>query len=259
MPSIGVVVNFYREDFALPSFFAPAEAMFDELVFVHSPPAGAAPDPSVDIVEASGHRLIHDTVEKGFGILRTRCIGYSKCDWVVIMDADERIYSKVPSMTPIGTEKYPETPDPAVTVTKHETDIDQHLKLRNLVDIADKEGSLAVCLSRRHWFDAPGGMTRPCQNWHHIPDWQLRCVKNTPYICFDPEWKMHEKLVDCRTWKEPAFLRASERIGPFIDHYHIWAKKQEPENNIEDMKTYQRLDKKNTEGMWLEQAAGVKA
>lgn len=256
--SISVICNFHREPHSLPSFIKHAEAFFDEVVFVSSPPDGVDPcEESMEIVKASGHRLVHFTVSKGFGVLRTRCLRESKGDWTMILDADEIMAVTAPRMTCAGTEKYPEVKNPALTVSKG-GDVNQKSLLQDLIRRADTSGKPAICLSRRHWFDGPRVYERPCQNFSVIPDWQLRCVRNDMRLFYDPEWRVHEKLLWTPTWGEPEYIRADSGEGPFIDHMHCFYKPLDPEKNKLDMEVYRALDKPNTEGMWLEEAAGVK-
>jgi hypothetical protein len=140
------------------------------------------------------------------------------------------------------------TPRLAVSRGNH---IDQRTLLRNTLTQAEHEGSLAVCMSRRHWFGAPGEWDRPCQNWRKEYDWQLRCIRNTPFVFFDPSVRMHEKLLDTRVWSEPKFLRVTSESGPFIDHYSLHYKALEPEQNTEDANTYDQLEKGCVQNMWL--------
>lgn len=257
--SIGVVCNFYREPHALPGFIQQAEKTFDEVVFVHSPPPGWKDDDSIDIVKESGHKLVHSTVEHGFGKLRTFCISQTKCDWVMILDADERVFSKAPHLLCDGEEAYPQHKNPNLTVTDLKHEIDQYSLLRRMTELADANKQLAIRLSRRHWFDKPGKLEVPCQNWIRIPDWQLRFLKNSPFLFYRPERKMHEELLVTSSWQCPEYLSVPEGgIGPYIDHFHCHFKPMEPDNNKEDHQTYEALDKGLTAGMWLEQAKGVK-
>lgn len=257
--TLGLVCNFHNEPFALPGLIESGAGVFDEMVFISSPPDGVPHhEESIEIIKKSGHRLVLFTVSKGFGVLRTRCLRESSCDWTMVLDADERFFAKVPRLTVEGTEAYPEVANPKLAVTRHE-EVDQLDKLKLMLAESDAQGKLALCLSRRHWFDAPGEFGKPCQPWPTIPDWQLRCVKNSPFVFYDPEWKMHEKLLDSRTWSEPARLPAKLDDGVYIDHFHCHFKPKDALKNKTDMETYRALDKKNTEGMWLENAEGVKA
>lgn len=254
MSRVGVVCHWHAEKNALPSFIAAAEKMFDEIVLVSSPMDGTPADPeTIAIAEASGHKLIHDTLSQGFGALRTRCIGYSSCEWVMILDADERVWDSAPALGITGTGKFPETLTPDLTVTRAQQQINQHKNLRDSIGRAEAEGALAICVSRRHWFGAPGEWDRPCQNWNPIggeADWQLRLVKNSPYVCYDPEVKMHERLIDTRTWADPKFIRVTDG-SLFIDHYSWHFKNLEPEQNAEDAKIYEALAPGSVKDMWL--------
>lgn len=254
MNRIGVVCHWHAEKNALPSFIAAAEQMFDEIILVSSPMDGTlADEETIKIAEASGHKLIHDTLSQGFGALRTRCIGYSSCEWVMILDADERVWTAPPALGVTGTGKFPETLTPDLTVTPAGRPFNQRENLRNLIGHAEAEKALAICVSRRHWFGAPGEWDRPCQNWNPIggeADWQLRLVKNTPYLCYDPEVKMHERLIFTPTFAEPKFIRVTDG-SLYIDHYSWHFKNLEPEQNAEDAKIYEELTPGCVNDMWL--------
>ncbi len=251
---ISAVCHFHSERHALPGFIAAAEKMFDEIVLVSSPMDGTpADEETVKIAEASGHKLIHDTLSQGFGALRTRCIGYSSCEWVMILDADERVWTAPPALICAGTGKFPDTLTPDLTVTPAGRPLNQRENLRNLIGHAEAEKALAICVSRRHWFGAPGEWDRPCQNWNPIggeADWQLRLLKNTPYLCYDPEVKMHETLKDTRTWADPKFIRVTDG-SLYIDHYAHHYRAMEPEQNTEDIETYEKLAPGCTKDMWI--------
>lgn len=258
-PTIGCVCHFHSERHALPSFIPAAKAMFDEVVLVSSPMDGTPHcEESLAIARASGCKVILDTLSDGFGALRTRCISYSSCDWVMILDADERI-SSMPSTVKCGDgPKFPDVADPGLQLFFYKDWFNPRQLLRDAVMQADAEGSLAVCLSRRHWLTAPDGerpqgeRPRAAQSWHQHPDWQLRLLKNTQWLCYDPEVKMHEKLLDTRTWQEPKFLRVVSDQGPFIEHHSVHFKNMEPEQNAEDVRTYEALAPGCVKDMWLE-------
>ena len=253
MSRIGTVCHFHNERHALGPFIEAAEKMFDEIVLVSSPMDGTPPDPeTIKIAEASGHKLIYDTLSQGFGALRTRCISYSSCDWVAILDADERMWPTVPDLGILGTEKFPQTLTPDLHITnEYSLSRDQHANLRKLCDRADAEESLAICVSRRHWMGVPGEWDRPCQNWNIEPDWQLRLVKNTPFLCYDPTVLIHERLLFTTTFAEPRFLRVTDG-SLFIDHYSWHYKGLEPTQNAEDAKIYEALSPGCVKDMWLD-------
>lgn len=257
--SITCACNFYREPNALPSFLKMATAgFFDDVVMIHAPPEGAPPDDeSVELVKAAGVRLVHTTINAGFGVVRTRCIRESKADWVMIMDCDEMLPLVAPVMRCEGEERYPHHKNPNLKVIIDEPEFNYGERLKHILahEVANVD---AVCLTRRHWFDAPGGFTRPCENFSTIHDWQLRLVRNSPFIFYDPKFKMHEKILDSRTWNEPRFLRCSQPHDPWFSHHHCHWKPQEAEQNAEDAKIYEMLDKGVVADMWLNAAEGVK-
>jgi glycosyltransferase involved in cell wall biosynthesis len=247
--SLGIACNFYREPFALPGFLEMATSgFFDDVVMISSPPSDAPPDDeSVALVEKAGVRLVHTKIDAGYGVVRTRCIRESQADWVLIMDADERFHPIAPAIHCEGTEGYPQVKNPNLSV--HRTgEISQGAVLKDALSKVTKVD--AFRMSRRHWFNAPGEFTKPCQNWHLIADWQLRLVRNSPYIFYDPAVRMHEKILDSRTWGEPSWITGDERNGPFLDHYHFWAKEADPEGRKLAVETYEKLDKAGTATMW---------
>ena len=248
--SLGLACNFYREPFALPGFLAMATSgYFDDVVMISSPPSDAKPDDeSIALGEKAGVRLVHTVIDGGYGVVRTRCIRESQAAFVLLLDADERFYAQVPQLDCQGTEGYPAVKEPKLTVTRGDTwDQGAFLKERLAAMPQDK---MAYRMSRRHWFGPPGEMQRPCQNWRLIFDWQLRCVRNSPFIFYLPERKLHEHLKDSRTFEEPAWATGDEHMGPFVEHFHHFHKEADPEGRKLALKTYEKLDMVGTSDMW---------
>lgn len=235
--SISLVSNIYKEENALPGLLENASQFFDEIVIVSAPPDGGNNDESIAIAEKWGARVVHSTIEKGFGYVRTQCIRESTCEWVMIMDADERIQWNALTLDCEGTESWnPDTcPNP---------DLKVHLKggynqaalLRQIMQTKEAD---AIQFSRRHWFDF--SWKRPTQNWRTIPDWQMRCVRNRDYIGYTRG--MHEGIVDSRTMQNPRFVSCSpDNIeGLYFDHFHLHFKAMEPDQRREDIDIYNRL------------------
>jgi len=247
----GVVCHFHAERHALGPWIAAAEQMFDEIVLVSSPMDGTPADPeTIAIAEASGHKLIHDTLSQGFGALRTRCIGYSSCEWVMILDADERVWTAPPRLGVSGTGKFPETLTPDLEVTPPGPPVNQRKNLRDLIGHAEAEHVLAICVSRRHWFGAPSEWDRPCQSWEVERDWQLRLVRNSVFLCYDPDVRMHETLKDVRTWADPKFIRVTDG-SLYLDHYSHYFRMADPEKDRQDAATYECLTPGSTSDMWI--------
>lgn len=252
--SIGMVCHFWEEANALPGLIETAGQFFDELLFVSTPPKGAPPDDeSVAIIQKHGCRLLFDTIDDGFGAVRTRALHSLTTEWGMIMDADERFYPTHRVLHCHGTDKYPETKTPNLTIEIHDPLYNHGKALRDMISISNYD---CIRASRRHWFDF--SWKKPCQNWHQIPDWQARILRNKPNIGFQSDVKMHEKVRDFNTGGEPAMWRGdSTSRGIFFDHFHCYFKPMEPENNKSDMAIYQALDMNSTTDMWLNGAKGV--
>ena len=210
-----------------------------------APPEGGNDDESIDIAKKWGARVEQDTIEEGFGALRTRCLRHSTCEWVMIMDADERIQWDAREMRCMGMESWdPENcPNPRLSVT-YGRPYDFGLELRKVIGSCHRENDYAIQrnaiqFSRRHWFDFKG--INPTQNWHNIPDWQLRCVRNLENIHYTRG--MHEGIIDDKTGGMPlsVVFDPSQEAGFYLDHYHLWFKPMEKDQRQEDIAVYNRL------------------
>lgn len=239
--SIGVAVNFYREPNTLPGFLECASRFFDDMLFVSAPPEGAPPDEeSISIIQKWGARIIHTTINEGFGVVRTKCLHESSTEWVAILDCDERLFPTVPVYEIHGTGQYPQDLIPNLSVGIKHPAFAQGDRLRKMVENECKEAD-AIRLSRRHWMNWK--MSRPCENWKTRFDWQLRVLRNRPYIGYDPSVRMHERCLDSRTGRDPIYATGDTDFGPFIDHFHVPAKAMELEQRAEDIRIYDALDK----------------
>lgn len=239
--TICAALNVYNDAPALRGALECFSRFFDNIFVIHSGPGGAiSKDGTVDVCREFGIDPKFDDIEKGFGVIRTRLIHECGCDWVAILDADERFFPLLPILHCEGTDGWsPGTP------------YENHLKLEVRDDICNQGALLralinnpqykAVRATRRHWFDL--GMRRPTQNWHRIPDHQLRIVKNEGEICYRSEVKMHERLIDERTGTEPVFYQQGDYAGPFIDHYHCAFRQAFPGSKEENERRYQRLER----------------
>lgn len=248
MSTIGVAINLYNEVNALPGFLESATQWADDIKVIHAGPNGrASTDGTMEILEKWGIKPIMSRIDDGFGVVRTQCIRESRTDWVVILDADERIYPLVPIISCEGNEAYPNTLNPNLKVIRQEPEMFNQLSLlKTLID----HDCMAVRATRRHWFDYT--WKRPCQNWCQIPDWQLRIVRNSERVGYLSEKKMHEQCMDSQTGDCPKFAteRQGDPRGIFIDHYHCFWKAQEPDQRREDIDIYNALDSNSTALMW---------
>lgn len=246
--SIGLAVNFYREPNTLPGLLECASRFFDDLLFVSAPPTGAPPDDeSIAIIEKWGARIIHTNIDAGFGVVRTTCLHQSSTEWVIISDCDERILPCLPLYACHGTGRYPDDPIPNLSVGIAASCFNQGDRIRHMLEHECREAD-AIRFCRRHWMN--WGMTRPCQDWNVYPDWQLRCLRNRPFIGYESGTRMHERCRDFRTGKDPIYATGDVSRGPFFEHFHVPAKAMEPEQRKEDIAIYDAIHEGNTAEAW---------
>jgi hypothetical protein len=237
--SIGLSMNVFNECNALPGALETASRFFDDILVVHAGPGGKySTDGTIEILEKYGVRVIFDSIDDGFGVLRTKVLRQASTDWTLIMDADERFIPVLPEFAISGSGKYPETPIPDLHVGIQHPAYNHGDLLRYKLSIECKEAD-ALRTIRRHWMDI--GMHRPAQNWFDIPDWQLRCLRNKPYIGYDTNVKMHERCLDKRTGRDPEYGTSEPRKGPFFDHFHLHFKAMEPDQRQHDIRIYDAL------------------
>lgn len=251
MPSLACSFNIYNDNLALPGMLESASQWADSFYCIHASPGGKlSTDGTLETLQSWGITPVMADVMEGFGVIRSRLIHECGADWAFILDADERVLSTRNIMSVEGSDKYPENPNPQLTITKG-MPFDQMKLLKSLIDSVD--GFDAIVLPRYHFMDA--GFTRPAQSWHQHRDLQCRLVRNVPYVGYKPERKIHEHIIDTRSGNEPAMYRPKEDAREVaIFHLHNVFKPMTPAKNTEDLATYQALDKSLTEGMWLEKA-----
>lgn len=228
MPSLGVACNFYNEANALPGFLEMACRYFDDVLMYHCGPNGEpSDDGSIEIVEKWGARIEFGSIDEGFGVVRTKAAHLSKCEWVMILDADERFHPSAPIFEPTSSGLYVRTGE------YH----NQGLLLRNLINDANFD---AIKTVRRHWWDTT--WDKPTQNWFDINDHQLRILRNHPEIGYTQFPKMHERVIDSRIGDAPRHNTPDVVLGPFHDHYHMWFKGMEADQREHDKYNYDSLD-----------------
>lgn len=247
--SIAACFNVYNESLALPGMLESVSSFFDNLYCIHASPDGKpSDDGTMEILEKWGVKPVMEDISQGFGVIRTKLVHNCGCDWGYIIDADERWHTFAPQMKSEGDDKYPDVANPNVRVEFINSPYNQGALLRSMIESAD--GFDAIVGRRRHWMDF--SWNHPAQSFDHTPDWQCRCIRNVPNIGFDPNVRLHERIINFSTGGEPNMIR--QTMTPravFWDHLHVPLKKMNIEKNREDMQTYQQLDKKGTEGMWL--------
>lgn len=256
MQTIGLVANIYNEANALPGWLETHTPFFDHVAVYHSGPQGAkSNDGTIELLEKWNIPITYGSIDDGFGVVRTNAFRCSPCDWVMLLDADERFYPIHRIMNCTGES----TPHSEVDVILQSYDFsdlkttlpnwenlkrlgaqlrvdihdtyNQGARLRELIEL-DYD---AICTIRRHWHDFT--FRKPTQNWHTDPDWQLRCVKNLPSIFFSPHTRMHERLEGAHN-----VFRADQSRGPFFDHFHFTFKRMEQEQRAHDIQIYNAIN-----------------
>lgn len=260
MPSIGLVANIYNEANALPGWLETHLPFFDDVRLYHAGPQGAmSDDGTLDIISKWRVPVVFGTIDEGFGVVRTRAIRSSPCDWVMLLDADERFFPVHRVLTCTGESTPPIEVDQilqsydfrGVNLPNWENvgrlganlrvvvdnPYDQGARLREVVAMAnhDRNGPFdAIATVRRHWHDF--SFRRPTQNWYTDPDWQMRVVRNCIGVGFDASTRMHERLHGARN-----VFRADMERGPFFDHFHFTFKRMEQAQRAHDIRIYDAI------------------
>ena len=252
--TIGLVANVYNEVNALPGWLELHLPYFDDVRVIHAGPRGEwSTDGTIELLEKWNVPVIFDAIDAGFGVVRTKAIHLSPCEYVMILDADERFYPVHRRLVCNGES----TPQSEVDWILQGYDFsgvnlpnwenmaklgarlwvgigepyDQGAWLREALNAERPD---AICTIRRHWHDFT--LRRPTQNWYTDPDWQMRLVRNSPDIYFDPGTRMHERLVGVQKT-----INANMQRGPFFDHFHFSFKKMEPEQRRHDVEIYDAI------------------
>jgi len=262
MPSLGLVCNSYNEANALPGWLETHLPFFDDVRVYHAGPHGElSNDGTMEILEKWHVPYLVGSIDDGFGPTRTRAIHSSPCDYVMLLDCDERFFPVVHRLTCHGENTSQQEIDEILRgydfrdVKNSPPDWDNLGRLgANLrVDVKDPydQGARlreilasnpdAVTTIRRHWHGF--GFSRPTQNWQVIPDWQLRVVRNDPSIYY--EGAMHEKLCGVVRTHGAEFER-----GPYFDHFHFHFKRMEMEQRAHDINTYDRVHRGDVPLSW---------
>jgi hypothetical protein len=240
MPAtIALSVNVYQDALALRGLLETGSRYFDNIFVLHTGPGGQrSTDGTIELCESFGISPVFDDIDKGFGEIRSRLIHDCGCDWAMLLDADERFHPQLPVMICEGDEHYPAHPTPNLKVTHKADIISQGAHVKNLIQ---NPATMALRATRRHWFDFT--MKKPSQNWLINRDHQMRIVRNHPEIGYVKERKMHEWLRDFRTGQDPVFVNQDEMGGPFIDHYHLHFRKEQPGHKEFNEQNYSRLER----------------
>ena len=251
--TIGLVANLFQEANALPGWLETHSPYFDDIRVLHAGPGGAySNDGTIEILEKWRIPVEYTSIDEGFGIVRTKALLMSPCDYIILLDADERFYPLHRYLWCRGEPTPPDEVDKILRCydkrdgTNPEwgtiSELGRHLHVQHgqpydqgawLKHLLEKKPD-AVISVRRHWHDL--SFKRPTQHWGMEPDWQMRIVRNDPTIYFDPDTKMHERLLGVKT-----FERADLERGPFKDHMHFHFKRMEPEQRRHDVAIFDSI------------------
>jgi len=256
MITLGLVANVYQEINALPGWLETHLPFFDDVRVLHAGPNGEySTDGTIELLEKWRVPVEFCAIDDGFGVVRTKALRMSPCDYVMLLDADERFYPVHRIMRCSGEA----TPQSEVDWILQSYDfrgvnlpnwenvskLGANLRVEigeaynqgySLRGILEYENPDAVCTVRRHWHDF--SFKRPTQNWHTDPDWQMRLVRNHSDIQFDQSIRMHERLVGA-----DKVIRADTTSGPFFDHFHFTFKRMEQEQRRHDLAIYDSIHK----------------
>jgi (heptosyl)LPS beta-1,4-glucosyltransferase len=86
MPSISAVLIVKNEAKKLPDCLRSL-AWADEIIVLDS----GSTDDTLDVAKKFSAKVFVDTDWKGFGVQRERAAGFATCDWIFMIDADERV------------------------------------------------------------------------------------------------------------------------------------------------------------------------
>ena len=268
--TIGVVANVYQEANALPGWLELAATFADWVGVMHAGPQGTkSDDGTIEILERWRVPVQFCAIDEGFGVVRTKTLRMCPCDWVMLLDADERFYPLVRVMSCTGESTPRDVVDDLLydygnpnyhrdgprnrqVVQGYDKDIEFSACPSNFENLKQLGSGLTVQFGKVHdqWTDLRRiventdldavqvvrrhwhdfTFRRPTQNWHTDPDYQLRIVRNRPDIYFAPETRMHERLVGVESRCEPTNL--------FFDHFHCFFKPMEPSQRGHDVAIY---------------------
>lgn len=256
MKTIGLVANMYCEANALPGWIETHLPFFDDIRVLHAGPGGAySDDGTIEILEKWKIPIEFCAIDDGFGVVRTKALRMSKCDFIMLLDADERFFACHQVLTCAG-ESTP--PDEVNTILQSYDFRDLNAMACNwenigrlgaklnvtagasynqgvfLRELLEHGGFDAIRTVRRHWHDF--SFKRPTQNWHTDPDYQQRLVRNDVGIGFDQSTKMHERQYGAANVFHPNFTH-----GPFFDHFHFTFKQMEMSQRQYDIAIYDAL------------------
>lgn len=236
MSRLCIAANVKDEQFIIADW-CETHRYADELLIVDT----GSGDDTVAIAEQSGAHIRHADINEGYGVVRTACITFAAelgCDWVMILDADERVYRWVPELRLEAYEtardmtlEWPAGPG-APTHCEYKAIrtgrmIHQEGIIRGCIE---NEHIAAYQMRRRHWFCTL--LQHPCQSWIDwdesggIADFQHRFCRTDGRHFYTR--MVHEMLRRVSDGGPPEPAGTFGPDGPVIDHHHVALKRLTP-------------------------------
>lgn len=291
--TLGLVCNFYNEANALPGFLECHTPYFDAISFYQSGPGGAeSNDGSIEILEKWKVPIHRGKIDDGFGVVRTAAIRSSPCDFVMILDADERFYHHHQVMTCAGESTPPEDVDALLydysnpnfekdgpkarqeprkqVVQEYDKSIEFTACPSNFENMSQLGAKLSVSFGEVYnqgaWLrqmladnDTLDAVKCVRRHWH---DFTFK--RPTQNWHQHPDYQMRLVKNKDSIYFDPG-VKMHERLigasnvhmpnfthGPFFEHFHLHFKKMEASQRRHDTAIYSAIDKGERPPTWEE-------
>jgi hypothetical protein len=280
MPSIGLVCNLYNECNALPGWLECHTPYFDDIRVFHAGPGGAySDDGTIEILEKWRVPVEFGAIDEGFGIVRTKTIRMCPCDWVMLLDVDERFHQYIRVMTCTGESTPREDVDALLYDygnPNYQKDGPKARTLKQVVQPYDADVDFTACPSNFENLWQLGAKLTVTQGevcnqgaWLRavIKDSDLDAVKvvrrhwhdftfrrPTQNWHTDPDYQMrllrrNDSIRFAQDTRMHERVEGAEKVhdpdftrGPFFDHYHLFFKKMEAEQRQHDLAIYNAIN-----------------
>ena len=279
--TIGIVANIFNEANALPGWLESATKFADWVGVMHAGPQGMkSNDGTIEILEKWRIPTQFCAIDDGFGIVRTKTLRMCPCDWVMLLDADERFHPTFHVLTCSGESTPPEVVDDVLydysnpnydkdgprnpsrqVVQPYDAGIEFTACPSNFENMAllgadlkvlqaetyDQEKFLRNILNSDPTLDAVKVVRR---HWHDFIH-----KRPTQNWHTNPDYQLrllrnHESIHFSQDTRMHERVVGVENVfkpdftyGPFFDHYHIAFKKMEAAQRKHDIAIYGAIDR----------------
>lgn len=232
MPSLALTTFVKNEAPIVSGLFESVQGLVDEMVVIDT----GSTDGTQDIARLWGAKLIeHELID--FAFIANFAMGHCTADWVLQLDADERMFRYAPIF---DVRKEPEPVDMTVkgppvhalpTHCRYEAVstgevVDQHQMFRDMIEDMTIQ---TWQFRRRNWMDWV--MRRPMDDWREWmheetnPAWLMRLIRRDSGMRYVR--KAHPWVVDAER-RAPEHIGMADPRGPYIDHFQFPAKQMKP-------------------------------